>query len=86
MTSIFKYFFRDSAVENNGCCGGFCKSETTVEEQIVEEQIDVPFEEVQTEAYFIWEEAGKPEGKSEEFWNMAEAVLQSKSSTRLADL
>jgi hypothetical protein len=28
-------------------------------------------EEIQLEAYHLWENAGKPEGMSERFWNMA---------------
>ena len=26
---------------------------------------------IRTAAYFMWENAGKPEGKSEEFWSLA---------------
>jgi hypothetical protein len=35
-------------------------------------------EEIQTRAYQLWEEAGRPEGRDEEFWHQAERELTEK--------
>jgi hypothetical protein len=32
-------------------------------------------EEIQTRAYQLWEEAGRPEGRDQEFWRQAEREL-----------
>ena len=32
-------------------------------------------EEIRTAAYFLWEAAGRPEGRSEEFWNKAKTKV-----------
>ena len=41
-------------------------------------------ETIATRAYELWEEAGKPEGRDEEFWRLAEQELinEDKSSPR----
>jgi hypothetical protein len=35
-------------------------------------------EEIQTRAYQLWEEAGRPEGRDQEFWHQAERELTEK--------
>jgi hypothetical protein len=36
-------------------------------------------EEIQTRAYQLWEQAGKPEGRDQEFWHQAERELMEKT-------
>lgn len=33
---------------------------------------------IEKEAYFLWEQAGKPEGKSDFFWNIAKERVKAK--------
>lgn len=33
-------------------------------------------EEIQVRAHWLWEQAGKPEGREDEFWEQAEQELQ----------
>jgi hypothetical protein len=33
-------------------------------------------EQIRIRAYTLWEQAGKPEGREEEFWHLAERDLQ----------
>lgn len=37
----------------------------------------VPEEHIRTLAYRLWDEAGRPEGRSNEFWNEAQRQLAS---------
>jgi hypothetical protein len=38
-------------------------------------------EEIQTRAYQLWEEAGRPEGRDQEFWHQAERELTEKTQS-----
>jgi hypothetical protein len=37
---------------------------------------------IQLQAYLLWEKAGKPEGMSDYFWNMASEMKQSTRSSQ----
>jgi|HubBroStandDraft_5_1064220.scaffolds.fasta_scaffold07701_5 hypothetical protein len=43
--------------------------------------MNINLEEIQTRAYQLWEEAGRPEGRDEEFWLLAERALMEKTES-----
>jgi hypothetical protein len=38
-------------------------------------------EQIRTRAHKLWEQAGKPEGREEEFWHLAEQELQNEDKS-----
>jgi hypothetical protein len=46
---------------------------------------ETPAQEIRELAYALWEEAGSPEGREEEFWSKAKEQLGEKNSTKDID-
>jgi hypothetical protein len=42
----------------------------------VDDSMNVNFEEIRTRAYRLWELAGRPEGRADEFWEEAKRELE----------
>jgi len=47
-----------------------------------DDEIRVRADEIRVRAYELWEQAGKPEGRDDEFWQQAEQALRATEQLR----